>query len=122
MEATVKRREWERKLREVAAKLGRITFTDHAKKRDPKAGKKPIDVRTAQACLLKGVVTEDPSLDIKLANGWKGKVSRDADGVVTEVACVLVLDEENGDWILVITGYQSVSPRSSGRRRPNRNS
>lgn len=118
----MRQREWERKLREAAADLGRITFTKHAKTRDPKAGKKPIDIRTAQECLSKGVVTEEPSADIKVANGWKGKVSRDADGMVTEVACVLVLDEERGDWILVITGYQSVSPRSSGRKRPSKSS
>lgn len=81
----------------------------------------PIDIRTAQACLREGVVIEGPSRDIKLIDGWTGKVSRDADGMVTEVACVLVLDEEDGDWILVITGYQCVPARRSGRKRPDRN-
>jgi len=122
MGVSVTRREWERKLRALAASLGRIAFTDHARKRDPEAGKIPRDIRTAQACLLMGAITEGPSPDIKLANGWKGKVSRDADGKVTEVACVIVLDAEKGDWILVITGYQSVSPRGSGRRRPDKSS
>ena len=121
MEGIVHRTAWGRKLREVARELGRITFTDHARSRDPKAGKMPIDIRTAQACLREGVVIEGPSRDIKLIDGWTGKVSRDADGMVTEVACVLVLDEEDGDWILVITGYRCVPARRSGRKRPDRN-
>jgi hypothetical protein len=97
-------------IREVASHRDKIIFTTHALIRDPKKGKHPITERQAAQCLQQGFLTENPTPDIKLANGWKFTCRRMQEEVVITVAGVIVPATK----IVVITGYET----RPFRRRP----
>jgi hypothetical protein len=87
----------------LSADRSTLRFTTHALVRDPKSGKHPITERQAALCLQNGRISEGPSPDIKLANGWKFTMHRKGEEADTTVAGVLVPAEK----ILVITGYET---------------
>jgi hypothetical protein len=90
-------------IRALAKDRDKVRFTRHARKRDPEAGKPPISERQAVQCLLSGFLTEDPTPDISLTNGWKFTCQRTADETMTVVAGVVVPETK----ILVITAYEN---------------
>ena len=83
------------------AESDRIAFTQHAKRRDPAVGKFPLTREQVKNCLIHGVITEDPTPDIREPGAWKMRVTRMRDREEHEVACVLIVDRN----VLVITGY-----------------
>lgn len=97
-------------IRRLATDRDKIRFTDHALKRDPGKGKHPISERQTVNCLLSCILHEDPTPDLKLANGWKFTAQRTQEETTTTVAGVLVVDTR----ILVITGYEERRFRRRG--------
>lgn len=102
-------------IRRLAADRSRVIPTEHALKRDPGKGKHPISEREAADCLRQCILDEDPTPDLKLANGWKFTCHRRQEGATTTVAGVLV----PGQRIVVITGYEEW--HFSRRLRPDPN-
>lgn len=90
-------------IRKLAADRSRLKFTCHALKRKPEKGKYPVSERQVAQCLQNCVVTEDPSPDIKLANGWKFTCERPMEEATIVVAGVLVPER----MILVVTAYEN---------------
>ena len=83
------------------ATAGHIAFTKHAEVRNPQQGKYPLTREQIKNCLLNGAITEGPSPDIKITDGWKITVTRFRGDEKHEVAAVLIETLR----VLVITGY-----------------
>ena len=56
---------------------GRVFLTEHAKRRNPAAGKKPLTIIEITSVLEKGQITEGPTEDIEVETGgssrWSGR-------------------------------------------------
>jgi len=79
----------------------KVALTNHAKTRNPSAGKYPLTGEQIRNCLLNGSITEGPFRDIKEEGGWRVTVTRFKEDEKHEVAAVLIVEKR----VLVITGY-----------------
>ncbi len=104
------KRRAEEQIHEIAnSDSGRVFLYKHAKKRDPEIGKLPLTKPQMTGVLACGRITEGPSPDSIVANGWKFTMTRAMNMHTYYVAGVLVPD----DTVLVITGYEDISNRAS---------
>jgi hypothetical protein len=108
------RKQVETEIHRLALTADNVFLQRHAGVRNPAAGKPPLTKPEIVNVLRAGHITEGPSQDIKVKNGWKFTMVRVIDGHTFEVVGVLVPQ----DSILVITGYEVQSARSI--RRPRR--
>jgi hypothetical protein len=97
------------------AETGQVFLLEHAKHRKPSAGKLPLTKVEIVNVLRAGHITEGPSEDIGIADGWKFTMIRASDGHTFYVAGVVVPTKR----IVVITGYEDQGTKSVRRsRRP----
>jgi hypothetical protein len=96
------------------AESGHVFLLEHAKRRQPAAGKLPLTKVEIVNVLRVGRITEGPSQDIEIADGWKFTMGRVSDGHTFYVAGVVV----PAKLIVIITGYEDHGTRSA--RRPRR--
>ncbi len=102
------RRQAEAEIHKIAASdSGQVFLLVHAKRRKPDIGKYPLTKAEIVSVLEAGRISEGPSPDLVVKDGWKFTMTRTSDGHTYCVAGVLVPETE----ILVITGYEDRSKR-----------
>jgi hypothetical protein len=77
---------------------------EHARIRDPKAGKYPISDIAMINCInaASAMVTEGPAPDLKQAGGWKARITASEPGKITHIACVILPNT----LAIVVTAYE----------------